>query len=200
MDIEKVIVMAVAAVYFKTVAAKMEKAGTISSKVFRVDPNTILYQVPGGMLSNLLSQFKQANAVDRMDEVLVEVPRVRADFGYPPLVTPTSQNVGKQATLNTLMGRYRSFNRESRGLLRDEYGELPGKVNEENRKMVIGEDEVITRRPADLLKPELEKIKTQYSDTAKTEEDVLNCAMFPQVALDFIKKRDDLIVHKFEVE
>lgn len=188
-----------AAVHFKTVAAKMEKEGTISSKVLRVDPNTLLYQVPGGMLSNLLSQLKQANAEEKLDSVLQEVPRVRKDFGYPPLVTPTSQIVGTQAVLNVLMGRYKSFTKESKGLLRGEYGELPGEVNEGIRKMAIGEDEVITCRPADLLEPELEKIREQYSDIAKTEEDVLSCAMFPQVAPDFIKRRDDLIVHEIEV-
>ena len=189
-----------AAVHFKSVAAKMEKEGTISSKVLRVDPNTLLYQVPGGMLSNLLSQLKQANAENRLDEVLAEVPRVRKDFGYPPLVTPTSQIVGTQAVLNTLMGRYKSFTKESKGLLRGEYGELPGTVSEEIRKMAIGEDEVITCRPADKLEPELDKIQAQYSDIAKTEEDVLSCAMFPQVAPDFIKRRDDLIVHDITVE
>lgn len=189
-----------AAVHFKGVAAKMEKVGTVSSKVLRVDPNTLLYQVPGGMLSNLLSQLKQANAEDRLDEVLQEVPRVRKDFGYPPLVTPTSQIVGTQAVLNTLMGRYKSFTKESKGLLRGEYGELPGEVNEEIRKMAIGGDEVITCRPADLLEPELEKIKSQYSDIAKTEEDVLSCAMFPQIAPDFIRRRDDMIVHEIAVD
>lgn len=189
-----------AAVHFKGVAAKMEKEGTVSSKVLRVDPNTLLYQVPGGMLSNLLSQLKQANAEDRLDEVLQEVPRVRKDFGYPPLVTPTSQIVGTQAVLNTLMGRYKSFTKESKGLLRGEYGELPGEVNEEIRKKAIGNDEVITCRPADLLESELDKIKAQYSDIAKKEEDVLSCAMFPQVAPDFIRKRDDLIVHEIAVE
>ena len=189
-----------AAVHFRGVAAKMEKEGTVSTKVLRVDPNTLLYQVPGGMLSNLLSQLKQANAEDRMDAVLEEVPRVRRDFGYPPLVTPTSQIVGTQAVLNVLMGRYKSFTKESKGLLRGEYGALPGEVSEEVRKMAIGEDGIIACRPADLLEPELNRIREQYSDIAKTEEDVLSCAMFPQVAPDFIKRRDDLIVHEIEVE
>ncbi|MCR5783677.1 MAG: pyruvate carboxylase subunit B [Clostridia bacterium] len=197
LDLEK---LNEAAVHFKTVAANMEKDGTISSKVLRVDPNTLLYQVPGGMLSNLLSQLRQANAEERMEEVLAEVPRVRKDFGYPPLVTPTSQIVGTQAVMNVLMGRYKSFTRESKGLLRGEYGALPGEVNEEIRKMAIGDDEIITCRPADLLEPELDKIKAQYSDIAKTEEDVLSCAMFPQVAPDFIKRRDDLIIHEIDVE
>ncbi len=184
-----------AAIHFKGVASKMESEGRISSKVLRVDPNTLLYQVPGGMLSNLLSQLKQSNAEDRLNEVLAEVPRVRKDFGYPPLVTPTSQIVGTQAVLNVLIGRYRSFTKESKGLLRGEYGALPGEVNEEIRQKAIGRDEVITYCPAEHLEPELDRIKVQYSDIARTEEDVLSCAMFPQVAPEFIRKRDDLIVH-----
>ncbi len=189
-----------AAVHFRGVAAKMEKEGLISSKVLRVDPNTLIYQVPGGMLSNLISQLKQANAENRLYEVLAEVPRVREDFGYPPLVTPTSQIVGTQAVFNTLMGRYKTFTKESKGLLRGEYGELPGKVNEEVRKMAIGDDEVLSCRPADQLKPELESIKEQYSDIAKSEEDILSCAMFPQVAPEYIKKRDNLEVHEITVD
>lgn len=189
-----------AAVHFKGVAAKMEREGKISSKVLRVDPNTLLYQVPGGMLSNLLSQLKQAGAEDRLEEVLAEVPRVRRDFGYPPLVTPTSQIVGTQAVLNVLMGGYKSFTKESKGLLRGEYGALPGEVNEEIRKKAIGGKEVIVCRPADLLKSEIDKIKEQHSDIAKTEEDMLSCAMFPQVAPEFIRRRDDLAVHEITVD
>ncbi|MDO4420939.1 MAG: pyruvate carboxylase subunit B [Eubacteriales bacterium] len=189
-----------AAVHFRGVAAKMEKEGLISSKVLRVDPNTLIYQVPGGMLSNLISQLKQANAENRLYEVLAEVPRVREDFGYPPLVTPTSQIVGTQAVFNTLMGRYKTFTKESKGLLRGEYGELPGKVNEEVRKMAIGDDEVLSCRPADRLKPELESIKEQYSDIAKSEEDILSCAMFPQVAPEYIRKRDDDGVREITVD
>lgn len=189
-----------AAVHFRGVAAKMEKEGLISSKVLRVDPNTLIYQVPGGMLSNLISQLKQANAENRLYEVLAEVPRVREDFGYPPLVTPTSQIVGTQAVFNTLMGRYNIFTKESKGLLRGEYGELPGKVNEEVRKMAIGDDEVLSCRPADRLKPELESIREQYSGIAKSEEDILSCAMFPQVAPEYIKKRDNLEVREITVD
>ena len=189
-----------AAVHFKSVASKMEEEGLISSKVLRVDSNTLLYQVPGGMLSNLLSQLKEAGAEERLEEVLEEVPRVRKDFGYPPLVTPTSQIVGSQAVLNVLMGRYATFTKESKSLLSGEYGELPGTVNEAVRKKAIGESEPITCRPADLLEPELARIKQQYSDIAKTEEDVLTCAMFPQVAPEFIRRRDDLVVHEIEVE
>ena len=189
-----------AAIHFKSVAARMERDGTIDPKVLRVDPNTLLYQIPGGMLSNLLSQLKLAKAEDRMEEVLQEVPRVRRDFGYPPLVTPTSQIVGTQAVLNVLTGRYKSFTRESKALLRGEYGELPGQVDEEVRRMAIGEDAVITCRPADLLEPELKKIEEQYSLIAGSEDDVLSCAMFPQVAPDFIKKRDGLNVHEITVD
>ena len=189
-----------AAVHFKGVASKMENSGLISSKVLRVDPNTLIYQVPGGMLSNLISQLKQANAENRLEEVLAEVPKVRADFGYPPLVTPTSQIVGTQAVLNVLMGRYKSFTKESKGLLRGEYGELPGTVNEEVLKKAIGDDEVITCRPADLLEPELDRIKEEYNDIAKNEEDILSCAMFPQVAPQYIRKRDGLDVREISVE
>ena len=179
-----------AAGHFKNVAANMEKAGTIQSKVLRVDPNTLLYQVPGGMLSNLLSQLKQANAEDRMEEVLAEVPRVRKDFGYPPLVTPTSQIVGSQAVLNVISGeRYKMFPKESKMLLKGEYGRLPGEVNEEVRKKAVGDEEIITCRPADLLEPEMEKLKNETREYARTEEDVLSCALFPQVAPEFLKKK-----------
>lgn len=189
-----------AALHFKGVAAKMEREGTIPSKVLRVDPNTLLYQVPGGMLSNLISQLKQANAEERFEEVLQEVPRVRKDFGYPPLVTPTSQIVGTQAVLNVLTGRYRSFTKESKALLRGEYGALPGEPDAEVRKLAIGDDEVVTCRPADLLVPELEKIAEQYGDVAKSEEDVLSCAMFRQIAADFLRKRDGGDVKELTVE
>lgn len=189
-----------AALHFKDVAAEMEKEGTINTKVLRVDPNTLLYQVPGGMLSNLISQLKQANAENRLDEVLAEVPKVRKDFGYPPLVTPTSQIVGTQAVLNVLMGRYRSFTKESKALLRGEYGALPGEVNEEIRRKAIGEDEIVSCRPADLLENEMERIREQYREIARTEEDLLSCAMFPQVAPDFIRRRDDLLVHEIKVD
>ena len=197
LDLEK---LNEAAAHFAGVAAKMEREGTLDPKVLRVDPNTLQYQVPGGMLSNLMAQLKQADAEDRLAEVLREVPVVRKDFGYPPLVTPTSQIIGTQAVLNVLMGRYQNFTRESKALLRGEYGALPGEVNSEVRRKAIGGDEVICCRPADLLEPELEKIREQYSEIARTEEDVLSCAMFPKLAPDFIKKRDDLIVHEITVE
>jgi oxaloacetate decarboxylase alpha subunit len=144
------------------------------------------------MLSNLLSQLKQANAEDKYEEVLAEVPRVRKDFGYPPLVTPTSQIVGSQAVLNVLMGRYKTFTKESKMLLQGKYGRLPGEVNEEIRKQALGDEEVITCRPADLLANEMDELRKNVADIAKSEEDVLSCALFPQVAPDFIKKRDHI--------
>lgn len=180
-----------AAEHFRGVAEKLKKEGYLNPKVLNVDPKTLMYQVPGGMLSNLLSQLKQANAEDKFSEVLAEVPRVRKDFGYPPLVTPTSQIVGTQAVLNVLSGeRYKMITKESKGLLRGEYGRLPGEVNEEVRKKAIGDAELITCRPADLIEPELEKYREQYKAVAKSDEDVLSLALFPQVAEKFITERD----------
>jgi len=180
-----------AAAHFRGIANKMKAEGTLDPKVLNVDPNALLYQVPGGMLSNLISQLKQQNAEDKYYEVLAEVPRVRKDFGYPPLVTPTSQIVGTQAVLNVLMGRYKMISKESKGLLKGEYGRLPGEVNEEVRKLAIGDDEVITCRPADLISPELPKYKEETKDFAKSEEDVLSYALFPQVAKKFFDTRDN---------
>ena len=170
---------------------RMKKEGLINDKSLRVDTNTLLYQVPGGMLSNLIKQLKEANAEDKYYDVLDEVPRVRKDFGYPPLVTPTSQIVGTQAVLNVLTGRYKMFPKESKGLLRGEYGRLPGEVNEEVRRMAIGDDEVITCRPADLLEPELEKYRAEIEGRIRQEEDVLSYALFPAVATKFFDKRDE---------
>ena len=179
-----------AAAHFRKIADKMKAEGTLDPKVLNVDGNALLYQVPGGMLSNLISQLKQANAEDKYYEVLEEVPRVRKDFGYPPLVTPTSQIVGTQAVLNVLMGRYKMISKESKGLLRGEYGRLPAEVNEEVRKLAIGDEAPITCRPADLLEPELEKYKEETKDIAKCDEDVLSYALFPQVAEKFFAIRD----------
>ncbi len=179
-----------AAEHFRKIADKMKAEGTLDPKVLNVDPNALLYQVPGGMLSNLISQLKQQNAEDKYYEVLAEVPRVREDFGYPPLVTPTSQIVGTQAVLNVLMGRYKMISKESKGLLRGEYGKLPGVVNEDVRKLAIGDEEVITVRPADLIEPELEKYREETKTIAKSEEDVLSYALFPQVAKKFFETRD----------
>lgn len=181
------------AAHFRTVADRMKAEGILDPKVLNVDTKTLIYQVPGGMLSNLLSQLKQANAEDKYYEVLAEVPKVREDFGYPPLVTPTSQIVGTQAVLNVLSGeRYKMITKESKALLRGEYGRLPGPVNEEVRKKAIGDDKVITCRPADLLEPELKKYALEMKEKGigKSEEDVLSYALFPQVAEKFFAVRD----------
>ena len=185
-------VMSQAAKHFRNIAAQLKERGDLDPKVLNVDANTLLYQVPGGMLSNLISQLKQNNAEDKYYDVLAEVPRVREDFGYPPLVTPTSQIVGTQAVLNVLAGeRYKMITKESKALLRGEYGQLPAPVNEEVRKKAIGDDDVITVRPADLLEPELEKYKKEAGDLIKCEEDVLSYALFPQVASGFLKNRNN---------
>ena len=180
-----------AAAHFRKVAARLQNEGILDPKVLRVDTNTLLYQVPGGMLSNLISQLKQAGKEDKYYDVLAEIPRVRKDFGYPPLVTPTSQIVGTQAVMNVIVGKYKTFPKESKGLLRGEYGALPGEVNPEVRVLAgIDPEEVITCRPADNIAPELETYKEQFKDIAKSEEDVLSLALFPQVAPKFLAWRD----------
>lgn len=181
------------AAHFRTVADKMKADGTLDPKVLNVDVKTLLYQVPGGMLSNTISQLKQAGQEDKYYEVLAEVPRVRKDFGYPPLVTPTSQIVGTQAVMNVISGeRYKMVPKESKALLRGEYGKLPAPVNEEVRKKCIGDDEVITCRPADKIEPELKKyaLEMREKGIGKSEEDVLSYALFPQVAEKFFAVRD----------
>lgn len=190
-----------AAAYFRTVADKLKKEGILDPKVLSVDTKALIYQVPGGMLSNLLNQLKQAKKEDKYYEVLAEVPRVRKDFGYPPLVTPTSQIVGTQAVMNVLAGeRYKMVPKESKGMLKGEYGQLPSPVNEEVRKKCIGDEEVITCRPADLIAPELEKYRAEAGDLAKCEEDVLSYALFPQVAKKFLEKRNGGGVRTLYVE
>ena len=176
--------------HFRTVAQKLQAEGILDPKVLRVDVNTLKYQVPGGMLSNLINQLKQAGKSDKLYEVLAEVPRVRKDFGYPPLVTPTSQIVGTQAVMNVIAGeRYKMNPKESQGLMRGEYGKLPAPVNEEVRRKVIGNAKVITYRPADDLKPEMEKYRKECARWYTQEEDVLSYALFPQVAPKFFEYR-----------
>lgn len=184
--------MSKAAAHFRKVAARLQSEGFLDPKVLHVDTNTLLYQIPGGMLSNLMSQLKQAGKLDKLYDVLAEVPRVRRDFGYPPLVTPSSQIIGTQAVLNVILGeRYKQFTKESRAMLRGEYGKLPGTVNEKVReKAGIKPEDVITCRPADLLEPELPKYRAEFQDIAKSDEDVLSLALFPQVAPKFLAYRD----------
>ena len=176
--------------HFRKVAQKLQAEGILDPKVLRVDVNTLKYQVPGGMLSNLINQLKQAGKSDKLYEVLAEVPRVRKDFGYPPLVTPTSQIGGTQAVMNVIAGeRYKMNPKESQGLMRGEYGKLPAPVNEEVRRKVIGNAKVITYRPADDLKPEMEKYRKECARWYTQEEDVLSYALFPQVAPKFFEYR-----------
>lgn len=181
-----------AAVHFRKVAAGLQEQGFLDPKVLRVDTNTLLYQVPGGMLSNLISQLKQMGAENIYYEVLKEVSSIRADYGYPPLVTPTSQIIGTQAVMNIVLGeRYKMFTKESKALLRGEYGKLPGKVNDNLfTKAGIQPEDIVTLRPADLLKPELSSYREKYGKVAGSEEDILSLALFPKVAEAFLAGRD----------
>ncbi len=176
---------------FRPVAERLTKDGWRDpARVLAVDVNTLRYQVPGGMLSNLIGQLKQANAMDKFYDVLAEIPRVREDFGYPPLVTPTSQIVGTQAVMNVLGGeRYKMVPNESKALLRGEYGRLPAPVNEPLRKQILGDTPIITHRPADDLQPELDKYRKEIAEYIQQDEDVLSYASFPQVALKFFQNR-----------
>lgn len=184
--------------HFKKVATRLKADGFLSPKALQTDVNALLYQVPGGMLSNLISQLKEFKAEDKYEEVLQEVPRVRADFGYPPLVTPTSQIVGSQAVYNVINGeRYKMVTKESKGLIKGEYGKLPVEPSAEIIKKIIGDEERITCRPADLLEPEYDKYKEEIKEYMEQEEDVLSYALFPQVALKFFKYRQ---ANKYNVE
>ena len=176
--------------HFKTVADRLKADGFLSPKVLSIDINALIYQVPGGMLSNLISQLKQQNKSDKLGEVLAEVPNVRKDCGYPPLVTPSSQIVGTQAVLNVISGeRYKMVTKEFKGLLRGEYGKLPAEPDAAIIKKCIGDEKRITYRPADDLKPEYDQFKQEIADYMEQEEDVLSYAVFGQVALNFFKWR-----------
>ena len=179
--------------HFRGVAQKLTEQGILDPKVLRVDVNTLKYQVPGGMLSNLINQLKQAGKSDKLYEVLAEVPRVRKDFGYPPLVTPTSQIVGTQAVMNVITGeRYKMNPKESQGLMAGEYGRLPAPVNEEVRKKVIGDRKVITCRPVEDPSygvKKLEEFRKEIGQYIMQDEDVLSYALFPQVAEKFFQYR-----------
>ncbi len=176
--------------YFRPIKQKYVDTGLLDVKLLGVDVNTLKYQVPGGMLSNLVSQLKQSNAADKFEEVLKEVPRVREDFGYPPLVTPTSQIVGTQAVLNVLTGeRYKMVPKESKALVKGEYGKTPAPIPEEISKKILGDEKPITCRPADLLKPELESIRENAKELIEKDEDVLSYALFPQVFEKYIAEK-----------
>lgn len=176
--------------YFKPIRDKYMEKGTLNPKVLLTEPQTLNYKVPGGMLSNLLSQLKQQNATEKYEDVLKEVPRVRADLGYPPLVTPMSQMVGTQALFNVLTGeRYKLVPKEIKDYVKGQYGKAPAPIDEEVKKKIIGDEEVVTVRPADLLEPEFEKIKLEAGVLAKCDEDVITYALFPQVAPKFLENK-----------
>ena len=176
--------------YFRPLREEALSSGLMSTKVLGVDINTLKYQVPGGMLSNLVSQLKQQNAEDKFEEVLKEIPRVREDLGWLPLVTPTSQIVGTQAVLNVLMGeRYKMVSKETKGIVRGEYGKTPVPISEEFAKKIIGDEEIITCRPADNIAPELEKLKAECKEYMQQDEDVLSYALFDQVAKKYFEYR-----------
>jgi pyruvate carboxylase subunit B len=180
--------MAEIAEYIKAVR---KKYSAYESSFTGVDTNVLIYQVPGGMMSNLESQLKAQGAIDKLKDVLEEIPRVRKDFGYPPLVTPSSQIVGTQATLNVITGqRYMMIPKESKNILKGMYGPSVAPYNPEVQKKALRKEEPITCRPADLIPPEMEKLTAELGDKARSVEDVLSYALFPEVALEFFAERE----------
>ena len=178
--------------YFRPMREEALESGLMNPKVLGVNIKTLLYQVPGGMLSNLISQLKEQGKEDKYEEVLAEVPRVRKDLGEPPLVTPSSQIVGTQAVFNVIMGeRYKTVTKEFKGLVKGEYGKTPVAIDPEFQKKILGDEEPITCRPADLLQPEFETMKKEAAEWTEQEEDILTYAMFPKVAPKFFKDRRD---------
>ncbi len=178
-----------AAKIFAPLREKYLKSGLLNPKVMGVDVNGLMYQVPGGMLSNLVSQLKQMGQEDKYQAVLEEVPRVRADAGYPPLVTPTSQIVGTQAVFNVIFGRYQNVSKEFRGLVKGEYGKTPVEIDPAFRKQILGDEEPVTCRPADLIAPELDTLREKVKQYEEQPEDVLSYALFEQVATKFFQNR-----------
>ena len=187
LDLNKLVEIAA---YYRPLREEYLSSGKMNTKVIGVDVNTLKYQVPGGMLSNLVSQLKQAGKEDLFEEVLKEIPEVRKEFGYPPLVTPTSQIVGTQAVMNVLSGeRYKMIPKESKALVKGEYGKTPAPIPEEIIKIVLKDEKPITGRPADFIEPELEKIRSEIREFIEQDEDVLSYALFPQVAKSFFEYR-----------
>ena len=183
--------------FFKPLKAKYISSGLMDAFVMGTETDALVYQVPGGMLSNLISQLKSQNAMDKLDEVLAETPRVRKDMGYPPLVTPMSQMVGVQAANNVLLGeRYKSVSKEVKSYLKGEYGQAPGEIDAALIQKVLGDEKPITTRFADTLEPEFDKVKEQLKDIAKSDEDVLSYIAFPQIAEKFFKEREERTVTK----
>jgi oxaloacetate decarboxylase alpha subunit len=177
--------------YFKPLKTKYIESGLMDAFVLGTETDALVYQIPGGMLSNLISQLKATNSMDKLDEVLAETPRVRKDLGYPPLVTPMSQMVGVQAATNVLIGeRYKSISNEVKAYLRGEYGQAPGVVDAELVKKVLGDEKPITTRFADTLAPAFEEMKKKIGSLARNDEDVLSYIAFPQIAEKFFTDRE----------
>jgi oxaloacetate decarboxylase alpha subunit len=182
----------VIAKHFDKIREDYLAGGLIDPKVLKVDVNALRYQVPGGMLSNLISQLKLAGKADKLSEVLEEVANVRADAGYPPLVTPSSQIVGTQAVNNVLFaneGRYARVTKEFRGLIRGEYGRCPAPISDEFKRKIIGEDDIIDYRPADKIAPEIDSLRERVAPYSEQSEDLLSLALFEQVAINFFDWR-----------
>lgn len=178
--------------HFNPVRDRFRAAGVLNPKVKDVEPKTLVYQVPGGMLSNLLSQLTEQGLADKYDQVLAEVPKVRADLGYPPLVTPLSQMVGTQSLMNVISGeRYKLVPTEIKDYVKGLYGRAPAPIRAEMRTKIIGDEPVITVRPADLLAPQLPQFQKEIAEYAKTPEDVLTYALFPKQGRDFLGRRED---------
>ena len=176
--------------YFKGVRDEYVKDGTLMPKSMATDTQCLTYQIPGGMLSNLLSQLKQMNALDKFDEALIETPKVRKDLGYPPLVTPTSQMVGVQAVTNVLQGkRYAKVSKEVKAYCRGEYGRTPAPIDEEVKALILGDEKPIEGRYADTLAPVVEATRQKLGDLAKSDEDVLSYIAFPNLAEKFLEER-----------
>ena len=176
--------------YFRPIKEKYMKEGILNPKVLSEDAKALIYQVPGGMLSNLVSQLEQQRSMDKYEKVLEEVPKVREDLGYPPLVTPMSQMVGTQAVFNVILGeRYKMVPSEIKNYVKGLYGKPTVPISQEIKEKIIGNEEVYTGRPADLLEPELDKFKNEIKEYIEQEEDVLSYALFPQVALKYFQYR-----------
>lgn len=177
--------------FFKPIREEFVTSGVLDAKVLTPQPEALTYQIPGGMLSNMISQLKAQNAIEKLDEVLKEVPKVREDLGFPPLVTPMSQMVGTQATMNVLTGeRYKMILKEVKAYCRGEYGKAPANINEELLRKALGDEKPITIRFADTLEPAFEKAKEQLKDITSHDEDVLSYLLFPQIAEEFIKNKN----------
>ena len=189
LDMEK---LEAEAKHFAPVRAKFKENGTLNPKVMETEPKALLYKVPGGMLSNLISNLADLGVSDKYSEVLAEVPRVRADLGFPPLVTPLSQMVGSQALMNVVSGeRYKVVPSEIKDYVRGLYGASPAPIDADGKQLIIGDEEPVTCRPADLIEPQLPRLREEISQYAKCDEDVLSYALFPEQARDFLGRRED---------